>query len=169
MKTVSSRCSFCFKELTFDYRYITLLRGICLECPLCHNMIKGVDIISANNCNGDKPLIGLEVVENFLDETGNRDTSGKFYSIEKTITYVGRKSGSSKADIQIPSNKYMSRSHILITKVDNEFYVQGCSSINPPLINSRILDKDSSVMLNDGDMLILGQCTLKWVNNFVND
>lgn len=108
-------------------------------------------------------VVGFSIKENFVDEDGTPGGVGDFYPITGDSVTIGRKSNSSTADIQIPSNRYMSRQHIEIFKSNGQYYVKWIGKTNPPIINGVKMNAESSVDLQNGDKIVLGQCVMSWI------
>lgn len=127
---------------------------------------------SKNNDDGRRQfvqVVGFSIKENFVDEEGTPGGVGDFYPIKGDSVTVGRKSNSSTADIQIPSNRYMSRQHIEIYKSDGKYYAKWIANTNHPIINGTKIDDDkTSVELHNGDEIVLGQCVMSWVQKILD-
>lgn len=114
-------------------------------------------------------IAALKVIKNFTDESGTPGEEGDIYRISQATTVVGRKSNSSTADIQIVSNRYMSRQHIVITENAGKYSLKWANPTNPPVVNGVAVARDGSVELKDGDIIILGQCEMEWKYRIIDE
>lgn len=108
-----------------------------------------------------KPIAGLLVKSN-TDNDGQPCGIGVFYPVNGKKVLVGRKADSSTSDIQIPSNRYMSRQHVEITESDGKYYMQWVADVNPPRVNGKKIESKNPVLLKNGDEILLGQCAMVW-------
>lgn len=177
---VSYQCPKCHEILVFDRLYENLIGAIDITCPVCNDTSKGETLLESHadksakeetkntpknteNISAYSFISGLEIKENYIDERGTKGEAGDFYEVKGTRCTIGRKSDSSKADIQIPSNRYMSRMHMAITREDeSKFYIEWIGSTNPAKVNGKALDAESRLLLNNGDEITLGQCVAIW-------
>lgn len=184
----SYKCPECGETLTFDKKYATFLDGINITCPVCNKKYSGKALVREET-HETKPdeeakssrkmkkgrdkhlrtIAALKVIRNFTDENGTPGEEGDIYRISKATTVVGRKSSSSTADIQIVSNRYMSRRHIEITEAAGKYLLKWASPTNAPLVNGLEVARDASVELKDGDIIILGQCEMEWKCRVVDE
>lgn len=107
---------------------------------------------------------GFVVVANKIDEIGTEGKKGTFYPVTAKRITVGRKSNSSTSDIQIPSNRFMSRAHITLIKDDGCYKLEAANYTNPPVVNGHPIKEGESYTLKDGDLITLGECILKWIS-----
>lgn len=169
---ISYPCPKCGELLTFESLYVNLIIEIDIECPCCQNTYKGKALL---HCKGkEEPernkkavptktiLATLTIKENYIDEDGTPGGVGDIYTLTKDQTVIGRKAKSSTADIQIPSNRYMSRQHIVITNTKGQYHMKCAQPTNLPLVNGVKIPLGGSILLRDGDRISLGQCVLVW-------
>lgn len=169
---LSYLCPKCGEALTFDRLYVNLLIEIDIECPCCQNKFNGKALINSK-VKGESEVFErvppvkafmatLSIKENFIDEEGTPGGIGDVYAITKDQTVVGRKANSSTADIQIPSNRYMSRQHIVITNTKGQYHMKCAQPTNLPFVNGVKIPLGGSILLKDGDRISLGQCVAVW-------
>ena len=177
---VSYICPRCGETLTFDECYVDLVGNIDLVCPVCKQTFKGHELKKPESVVVLKPqvsdrrpadkqqrkpqfeVVRLIIVENYIDEAGTPGGKGDSYEISTAKTVIGRRSASSKADVQIPSNRYMSRQHAAITKEKEGYRIRWVGSTNPLLVNGKAVTDESGIELKDGDKITMGQCVAKW-------
>jgi two-component system cell cycle response regulator len=87
---------------------------------------------------------------------------GKTFAIEQTVLTIGR---SSQCDIQIDDDK-ISRNHAEISFRDGLVWLKDLQSTNGSYVNSK---RVSETALNDGDLILIGQMLLKFINSNLVD
>lgn len=170
-------CPKCGENLEIENDYINFIDEIDITCPSCNKKFKGKALLETHSDVNKikektilvrepgvtKEMVGLFIKENFIDEKGTSGDTNQFYEIKNDVTVVGRKSDSSKADIQIPSNRYMSRQHVVIAKMScGRYLLKWATPTNPPLVNGVVVLENETIALKDGDLITLGQCVIEW-------
>lgn len=167
---IKLECPECKQTFTISADYKNLYININIDCPNCGKTNSGqyFRLVLEGKTETTKVYpekkpckTGLTVLENYIDEADTLGPTGDFYEICKRSVSVGRKSASSTADIQIPSNRYMSRRHILLTNEDDRYYLEWIANTNPPVINGNEMSKETRIEIKDGDEIKLGQCTMR--------
>ena len=131
-----------------------------------HTPAKSGNIDGGNNVTFD--MVGFTITENYLDEAGTPGEKGVFYEVSADRTIVGRKSNSSTADIQIPSNRYMSRQHALIIKEKDGYRIKWVGKTNALTVNDIPVMDENGAILRDGDKITMGQCVAIWRQEIVD-
>lgn len=167
---ITLECPECKQTFTINADYKNLYISINIDCPNCRKtnlgqyfrlVVEGKTDTAKAEPETKPRRTGLTILENYIDEAGTPGSTGDFYEICKRSTSVGRKSASSTADIQIPSNRYMSRRHIVLNNENDRYYLEWIADTNPPVINGKELSKETRIQLKDGDEIKLGQCTMR--------
>lgn len=186
---ISYICPKCDETLTCDDWCVNLLDKVSITCPSCNTLIKGSelkkpepksykkDATAQTSSDKNTPhkvnatvtqaapifeVAGFTIADNYIDEVGTPGGKGDFYKISTAKTVVGRQSNSSKADIQIPSNRYMSRQHAVITKEKEGYRIKWAGATNPLIVNDILVDSEKGVMLKNGDKITMGHCVAIW-------
>lgn len=169
---ISVRCPHCQIGLKVDEGKIPL--GITsFKCPNCKQSIP-VSLLKSENSkqqdDSETVLLQHSVKTNVarLLVVEDEDTPSQEYLLHEGDNWIGRKSQTSTASIQIQTNdRFMSRNHICIsvkkdTKGGYKYYLSDNNSKNRALYNSNYLEKEEVVVLSDGDEIVIGKTLLRF-------
>lgn len=183
MSEIKIKCPSCGKILRIPYR--PNIDKAVITCPVCKEKhIVGncerynpqpVNRTSAeetqygdvrNTSSGDETLIG--------DSDGTRigtqqpvgvgklvDGNGEEYLLRQGVNTIGRKASTSNATLQInTADRYMSRSHAIISVNAGIHIIRNHENKNPSYVNGIMIVGNDQVVLNDGDNVKLGNTVL---------
>jgi pSer/pThr/pTyr-binding forkhead associated (FHA) protein len=76
----------------------------------------------------------------------------QFFELNRRITYVGR---SAINDVQI-KDRYVSREHLLLRKLENKLLVMDLRSQNGTFLNGNRIRSGTEVEVKEGDSIVVG-------------
>lgn len=89
------------------------------------------------------------------------DCNGKEYPLRSGVNTIGRKASTSNATLQInTTDRYMSRSHAIISVKDGIHIIRNHENKNPSYVNGVMIVGNDQPVLNDGDNVKLGNTVL---------
>ena len=89
------------------------------------------------------------------------DGNGEEYLLRQGVNTIGRKASTSNATLQInTADRYMSRSHAIISVNAGIHIIRNHENKNPSYVNGIMIVGNDQVVLNDGDNVKLGNTVL---------
>lgn len=163
MAKIFITCPSCHRELSFDE--VKGWQNMIVECPACHFKANASVYQSGSSSQGgqgsdDDPTVGPAGDE--CTDTGCLRVEGTNtkYLLKEGTNIVGREAMSGKADIRIPGDPYMSRSHVRIDVVKGhnglEHRLVEINSKNIVQLNGKPISRGDILLLSFGDKLRLG-------------
>ncbi len=170
MEKIKVKCPNCRSKLS-----LTNSPGIInkmLTCPICSFRAKVSVFQQQATTKAEAPIdLGEEDTDPTEISLGKMDrTIGSLFfenqefSLHKGQNTIGRRAKTGHAEIQISSDRYMSRQHAVITIKEGgsglEHHLQPTNPKNPIKINGKVLQNADVVILQWGDRLTFGHTEL---------
>lgn len=161
MQSVKINCPGC--QTTLEVKNPQGLPEKLIKCPKCGKSLKvvfkkpdtddgGETVLNPSNPNLTSCVLSL---------------GGKDYALNEGVNIIGRKSASSKADIQLDTaDAYMSRRHARINirrLSDSSIRVEisNAENKNATYVNGHILEQEDTIVLHDNDVIRMGQTEVR--------
>ena len=169
---INATCKHCNTKLPISINNTMFGKGISVRCNKCDDITR-VKVpekeVFKQQVHKKKPaetFIVKKEKENIVLklEVRKGDFSDvQFFSIDKDVVVIGRKSNNSKANIKIKTtDMYISREHIIIKKKNNKAYVIiDNHSRNGTLLNNNKLNIEEEIYIEDGDIITIGKTEIE--------
>lgn len=183
MEEIKVKCPYCSNMLKVRAKSRTGIENVQMMCPVCKQKFPFKQCVKVADSDDDTKYKDGED-RTHLGETANQKSTensvigiltvqgnGKeTYNLKIGRNVVGRKASASTADIQIATaeNRRMSRKHVVIEvkKIAGRGMVHYISlykeRLNPTFIGNEKMEYGDVLELNDGDIIRLPDCNLKF-------
>lgn len=175
--TIKVKCPCCSKVLTV--RNVPGIENMQLTCPICKQKSSFKAFRQINECDDGTQYVGSGNKQSDVTMDSKPQTSvvrgvlrmgtDFVFPLKKGRNVVGRKASVSSADIQIQTeSKRMSREHLVIEvkEIGGRGLVYYASlykeRLNQTFIGGEQITYGDSFVLNDGDIIKLPDCILKF-------